>query len=55
MGMISNYTAVSAELLQAIRNEKISLYGIGPELDIDKSWQANLRKRSRRTCTDMPL
>ncbi|NQX48431.1 YfbM family protein [Paenibacillus tritici] len=40
MGMIGNYLAVNAELLQAIRNEEVSLHGIGPKLDIDKSWQA---------------
>lgn len=40
MGMIGNYLAVNAELLQSIRNEEVSLHGIGPKLDIDKSWQA---------------
>ncbi|MEK3672750.1 YfbM family protein [Paenibacillus sp. FSL R10-2771] len=40
MGMIGNYITVTAELLQAIRDEEISLHGIEPKLDIDKAWQA---------------
>lgn len=40
MGMIGNYLAVHAELLQSIRTEEVSLHEIGPKLDIDKSWQA---------------
>lgn len=33
MGMIGNYITVNAELLQAIRDEEISLHGIEPKLD----------------------
>ncbi|MBP2112100.1 YfbM family protein [Paenibacillus silagei] len=40
MGMIGNYLAVHAEMLQSIRTEEVSLHEIGPKLDIDKSWQA---------------
>ncbi|MEK3794855.1 hypothetical protein MKX42_24235 [Paenibacillus sp. FSL R7-0204] len=44
MGMIGNYLAVHAELLQSIRTEEVSLHEIGPKLDIDKLYRALFRR-----------
>lgn len=40
MGMTGQYIAVSSDILQAIKNQEISIHSLEVGLDIDKSWQA---------------
>ncbi|MRN53018.1 YfbM family protein [Paenibacillus monticola] len=40
MGMTGQYIAVSSDMLQAIKNQELSIHSLEVGLDIDKSWQA---------------